>query len=709
MSEASKSARRAMKDKISRLMRTDPKMKVDASGYTPPDALDADVKTGARPISRRQFKRGGKIVNMTGKMAKLRADRKARKAGGSALTPNNMINKNVRDANEERDGSKHVGAFKHGGKTKKYSGGQIDRPLVKKAMKGAAREGMDPMNSHKTYTKKYEELAKRKSDYAEEKEQKELTPPWERKHGGKAEKRVKKASGGSFSRQKGNHSGPHGGQRKAPPPQAGGFNVNPAAPHETAGGASAGLNYGSQQNSNSGSQASPQNTAWQNMLANAGTYKADGKGGFTRTGNSSMPTTYVNPAGLTGWDAERAKYADTYYNQQHPAPVAAPAAQKPPVALPPMPVGAFKAVGGSMMGPVQGGPMMAPPNYGSDQGLGMHGGMHGGMHHGMQPEMGDGGYGIGAPPMGGYQQYFPQVALGRKSGGRTMKHDDEAEDKELIHRVVKKDAIKPGMKHGGEIHATSCRCKKCSGGGSYAEGGNAGRMIQKTIKNPGVLHREVDVPVGKKIPSKKLEKASHSDNPLVAKRARFSQTLKRFHRDDGGEVMDYNDNAGDDEEASEKMWANIAHPKKPQQPKKPVAPKKRGGSTSVSDGEYQGTRPTGGRLARKHGGRTHKGKTNIKIIIGGHHGMQDDPMGGSPQGMPMGGPPQGMPPPPPPPPMGPPPGMPPMGGPPPGGPPMGPPGMPPFRRGGRVKYPIQHASGGGMGRLEKIKAYGHKA
>ena len=117
MSEAAKAARKAMKDKIARLVRTDPKQVVDASGYTPPDALDADVKTGARPISRRLFKRGGKVVKVHGEHGAKHAGRKPRKAGGRSLaTPDNLVNRNVRNANEERDGSKHVGAFKRGGK-----------------------------------------------------------------------------------------------------------------------------------------------------------------------------------------------------------------------------------------------------------------------------------------------------------------------------------------------------------------------------------------------------------------------------------------------------------------------------------------------------------------------------------------------------------------------------------------------------------------
>jgi hypothetical protein len=43
------------------------------------------------------------------------------------------------------------------------------------------------------------------------------------------------------------------------------------------------------------------------------------------------------------------------------------------------------------------------------------------------------------------------------------------------------------------------------------------------------LHRELGVPEGKKIPEKKLEKAAHSENTKLAKRARFAETLKSLH------------------------------------------------------------------------------------------------------------------------------------------------------------------------------------
>lgn len=126
MSEAAKAARKAMHAKIARITRADPKQRVDASGYTPPDALDADVKTGARPISQRQYKRGGKVVGKVhGEHAKHHAGRKPRKSGGRLSTPDNLINRDDREANEEREGIKHIGAYAKGGSThrKHHAGG----------------------------------------------------------------------------------------------------------------------------------------------------------------------------------------------------------------------------------------------------------------------------------------------------------------------------------------------------------------------------------------------------------------------------------------------------------------------------------------------------------------------------------------------------------------------------------------------------------
>ena len=136
--------------------------------------------------------------------------------------------------------------------------------------------------------------------------------------------------------------------------------------------------------------------------------------------------------------------------------------------------------------------------------------------------------------------------------------------------------------------------------------------------------------------------------------------------------------------------------------------KKRGGVADPS-----GTRPTGGRMARKSGGRA-KGKTNIhiNIIAGEKHPEGMAPPMGIPGPMPRppmpvappmaGG--AGMPP------MGPPPGL--MGGAPPPGLGVPPPAMGPMARkaGGRVgnrtysSYRDMDAgAGGGLGRLEKTE------
>ncbi len=138
---------------------------------------------------------------------------------------------------------------------------------------------------------------------------------------------------------------------------------------------------------------------------------------------------------------------------------------------------------------------------------------------------------------------------------------------------------------------------------------------------------------------------------------------------------------------------------------------KKGGKAANYTG---GTRPTGGRIARKAGGRA-KGKTNIVIAIGqpgqgqGQGAQPPQPMPPRPVPVAPAPPPQqGIPMPMAPPPGGPPPGMPP--------PPMAggmPPGLPPMPRkaGGRTyrSYKDMDAgAGGGLGRLEKTEIEARK-
>lgn len=56
------------------------------------------------------------------------------------------------------------------------------------------------------------------------------------------------------------------------------------------------------------------------------------------------------------------------------------------------------------------------------------------------------------------------------------------------------------------------------------------KWIAKAIKNPGALHKSLGVPQGEKIPEKKLQKAMHSKNPTLVRRARLAETLKKLHK-----------------------------------------------------------------------------------------------------------------------------------------------------------------------------------
>ena len=164
MSEAAKAARSAMKDKIKRLLMP-LKGKVDASDYGPEEVLDADVKTGMRPISRRAYKSGGKV---SGECGPMRADRKPRNSGGKATTPNSMINRNDKDANEDREGKKHVGALARGGVPKDYRSG-TEREIDRESSLSSLQRQMDLHQDNEDWDKhdaaraEYNKISKKKN------------------------------------------------------------------------------------------------------------------------------------------------------------------------------------------------------------------------------------------------------------------------------------------------------------------------------------------------------------------------------------------------------------------------------------------------------------------------------------------------------------------------------------------------------------------
>jgi hypothetical protein len=58
----------------------------------------------------------------------------------------------------------------------------------------------------------------------------------------------------------------------------------------------------------------------------------------------------------------------------------------------------------------------------------------------------------------------------------------------------------------------------------------AEKFIQKAIKHPGALRKELHIKKGEKIPAKKLEKATHSKNKTLAKRANLAKTLRGLRK-----------------------------------------------------------------------------------------------------------------------------------------------------------------------------------
>lgn len=123
MSERGKKSRADGREKARKLSSSgDPKQKVDASSWTPGDAMNADAKTGLRPIRPRTYKAGGRIQG--DRASPKRADKTPRKQPAEVSA---KINRDVKEANALL-GKPHVGGMKGGGRAKKMGGGPMLDP-----------------------------------------------------------------------------------------------------------------------------------------------------------------------------------------------------------------------------------------------------------------------------------------------------------------------------------------------------------------------------------------------------------------------------------------------------------------------------------------------------------------------------------------------------------------------------------------------------
>jgi hypothetical protein len=287
----------------------------------------------------------------------------------------------------------------------------------------------------------------------------------------------------------------------------------------------------------------------------------------------------------------------------------------------------------------------------------------------------------------------------RAKGGKA--HDDAAEDRALIRKEVKPIALRRAgkdtggltdeMKRGGAAHGPSCRCSKCSGGRTPRATGGAVPKGHYDDEKPNLRHV-------------KTYTGPNGHVAKVYKDRDWGEHRVKFFKPDGTYMSKADAHPTEAEEAHDEARGAVERGFK----RGGRTSRATGGPLNVTSSEGHGIPANGGRMLRKSGGRA-KGKTDIKIIIG-QQPHAPPPMPPHPMMGPPSGPPGGFPP-------GPPPGgPPPMMGPPGGAPlppsPMG--GPMPRKRGGRTMSAAcelaEHTtgSGGGLGRLAKIKAYGHQ-
>lgn len=303
--------------------------------------------------------------------------------------------------------------------------------------------------------------------------------------------------------------------------------------------------------------------------------------------------------------------------------------------------------------------------------------------------------GIGGQGRMGFNYPQAQSLAGRlgvrKGGG--AKHPDEAEDRKLVERMVKKEA-RTGKKHGGRDEA-------CGGGAMYRKGGRTSTdgEIQGTRPGGGRLARKhgghLTAHERQHLPKSDFALPGKGEGPKGAGSGSYPIPDKAHARNALARVAQHGSS-----EQKAKVRAKV-HAKFPD-----IGEKAHGGAIrrAIESAEWgRGEH----REHHAHGGKAGKGKMNVNIVIApqGHQA----PMGA----MPPSGPPQAPPKPPVQPlpvptgmPMGMAPGMG-VGMPAGGMPPMGAAGLPPGmmrKRGGRARYDA--GAGSGEGRLEKIERYG---
>ncbi len=96
------------------------------------------------------------------------------------------------------------------------------------------------------------------------------------------------------------------------------------------------------------------------------------------------------------------------------------------------------------------------------------------------------------------------------------------------HNVIKGEGAAPKLHAGKRARGGGMRLVQFWAGGAVPSRKSGGGIhIKKS--HQGLLHKNLHVAKGQKIPAKSLAKAKHSSDPAVRKRAVFAENAKHWH------------------------------------------------------------------------------------------------------------------------------------------------------------------------------------
>jgi hypothetical protein len=112
--------------------------------------------------------------------------------------------------------------------------------------------------------------------------------------------------------------------------------------------------------------------------------------------------------------------------------------------------------------------------------------------------------------------------------------------KEVLAQLNEGKKKSKKCKCGKQLLMGATECKDCMEEAGLTSEGKK-NWIQKAIKKPGALHKQLNVPTDEKIPTSKLNAAGGK----LGKRANLAKTLKGLHEEDGEDEIDTEEDEND--------------------------------------------------------------------------------------------------------------------------------------------------------------------